>query len=132
MLSIWQRSENTRSPLLGGFPARSPSPSRKITLPPFLQKHLGLLVAILYGIISVSITVFNKAVLSGYGFNYSNTLSLGQGICSLAFLFGLRNYKIISFPNLSWRTALEVCFATTEFLGFYRVLTHFLLHSFGG
>lgn len=88
------------------FPVRSPSP--KLVLPPLVQQNLGLIVAVLYGTVSVSITVFNKAVLSGYGFNYSNTLSLGQGLCSLAFLYGLRNYGIVYFPNLKWKTALEV------------------------
>lgn len=99
-------------PSRADFPTRSPSP--KLVLPPLVQQNLGLIVAVLYGTVSVSITVFNKAVLTGYGFNYSNTLSLGQGLCSLAFLYGLRSHGVVTFPNLNWRTALEVRYSTNE------------------
>lgn len=100
-------------PSNGALLSRSPSP--KIELPPLISQNLGLIVAVLYGVVSVSITVFNKAVLSGYGFHFSNALSLGQGVCSLAFLFGLRNYRVVHFPNLNWKTAVEVRIGPTIF-----------------
>jgi solute carrier family 35 protein len=82
-----------------------------------IQPHLGLIVAVFYGLISISITVFNKAVLTHYQFNYSNTLSLGQGICSLAFLYILRKFEYISFPNLSWSAAIELKWLIVSFVG---------------
>lgn len=109
MFNIPRRGEGVRSPLLPThfeqYPSQSPAISAVYR---YIKPHLGLIVAILYGVVSISITVFNKAVLTHYQFNFSNTLSLGQCLCSLAFLVGLRHYKYITFPNLAFQTAFEV------------------------
>eukprot|EP01133_Synstelium_polycarpum_P015026 gene15026-17773_t len=41
-----------------------------------METYKGFLVALGYGLTSVSITFFNKAVLTHYGYNYSNALTL--------------------------------------------------------
>lgn len=105
--------EGTRSPMM---PERIDTPKHHVGPKPklkqYFQTYLGLIVAVAYGIVSVSITVFNKAVLTHYQFNYSNTLSLGQGLCSLAFLYILRSYGKVFFPNPGWKTAIEVRYST--------------------
>ncbi|KAH3758731.1 nucleotide sugar transporter family [Pelomyxa schiedti] len=65
----------------------------------------GLLVAVVYGTISIAITFFNKAVLSHYDFKWSNTLTLGQMSLAIAFLFTMRAFKLINFPNPTVPTA---------------------------
>lgn len=109
MFSLFGSSEGSRAPLLPLARTVDHPVGRHSSIRAHFTKNLGLIVAILYGIVSISITVFNKAVLTQYKFNYSNTLSLGQGICSLMFLYILRRRKIVSFPDLSWSTAIEVC-----------------------
>ncbi len=64
---------------------------------------------------SISITFFNKAVLSSYDFNFSNIMTLGQMVFSLVFLVGLKSVRQISYPDWSNATALQalplaVCF----------------------
>ncbi|EFA77914.1 hypothetical protein PPL_08555 [Heterostelium album PN500] len=67
----------------------------------FVEEHKGFLVAFGYGVTSVSITFFNKAVLSYYGFDYSNALTLGQMLFSLFFLVIMKHFKMISYPDLN-------------------------------
>jgi len=74
-----------------------------------------LTVAILYGIISVSITFFNKAILSLFKFKYSALLTLGQMVFSLIFLSLLKHFNIIYFADFSISAAkktipLAACF----------------------
>lgn len=47
---------------------------------------------------STTITFFNKGVFF-YGFNGPNTLTLGQILFSLLFLFALKKSKVLSIPD---------------------------------
>lgn len=69
------------------------------------------------GVISISITLFNKAVFSWYQFNYSNTLTLAQMVFSILFLLLLRRLGFISFPSFSAETARSVFTLTFLFIG---------------
>jgi len=73
-------------------------------------------VAFLYGVTSVSITFFNKAVLSVYGFPYSNTLTLGQMVSALVFLVVMKRYGIISYPDYSIQMAKKLIPLSVSFL----------------
>ncbi|KAN0035642.1 hypothetical protein ACTA71_004925 [Dictyostelium dimigraforme] len=69
------------------------------------KENKGFFVAVAYGVTSVSITFFNKAVLNYYGFNYSNSLTLGQMIFSLFFLVTMKSFGYISYPDFN----LDLC-----------------------
>jgi len=72
------------------------------------DKWKGFLVALSYGVISVSITFFNKAVLSYYEFPYSNMLTLGQMIFSIVFLVSMKRIGVIKYPDFSWDYAKKL------------------------
>lgn len=78
---------------------------------------LGLVAAFLYGITSVSITFFNKAVVSVYHFNFSNTLTLGQMICALLFLVVMKQVGIVTYADFQWSTAKQVFSLALAFNG---------------
>eukprot|EP00727_Mastigamoeba_balamuthi_P007787 m51a1_g3629 putative dmt family transporter: udpglucuronic acid udp-n- (323) ;mRNA; f:130498-132466 len=65
----------------------------------------GFLVAATYGVISISITFFNKAVLSVYKFPYSNTLTLGQMLTALVFMWAMKRTALISYADFNLSTA---------------------------
>ncbi|KAF2070297.1 hypothetical protein CYY_008389 [Polysphondylium violaceum] len=67
----------------------------------FISENKGFFVAVGYGVTSVSITFFNKAVLNYYNFNYSNALTLGQMIFSLFFLVLMKQMGKISYPDVN-------------------------------
>jgi len=83
----------------------------------FLGQYVGLAVAVAYGVISISITIFNKAVLSHYQFPYANTLALGQMFFSLLFLEGMKRTNLIEYPAFSWSTAYKLKWLTLSFGG---------------
>jgi solute carrier family 35 protein len=68
-------------------------------------------------VISISITIFNKAVLSHYQFPYANTLALGQMFFSLLFLEGMKRTRIVEYPEFSWATAYKLKWLTLSFGG---------------
>jgi hypothetical protein len=51
------------------------------------------------GGVSLSITLFNKAVFSWYQFNFSATLTLAQMIFSIILLLSMRKIGLIDFPD---------------------------------
>jgi len=67
----------------------------------------GLLVAVAYGTVSTSITLFNKAVFV-YNFNFSSTLTLFQMLFALAFLVSLKRAGIVDFKDFDMTTAKQV------------------------
>jgi hypothetical protein len=60
------------------------------------------------GLISTSITFFNKAVLSVYDFPYSNTLTLGQMVFATIALYFMKSAGIVSYKDFSFSTAKTV------------------------
>ncbi|EGG24720.1 hypothetical protein DFA_02964 [Cavenderia fasciculata] len=81
-----------------------------------IDKNKGFLVALGYGVTSVSITFFNKAVLNYYGFNYSNALTLGQMVFSLFFLHFLKLFKYINYPDLDYNLCKKLFSLSTLFI----------------
>jgi len=72
------------------------------------EKWLGFFVAFMYGLVSISITFFNKAVLSVYDFHYSNTLTLGQMVFAIVALFLMKSTGVVSYKDFSFSTARAV------------------------
>lgn len=64
--------------------------------------------ALFYGIASFLITVTNKTVLTYYNFPSFLVLSLGQMLAAIVVLFTCRSCKLISFPNLTRHTAVDI------------------------
>ncbi len=61
-----------------------------------------------YGTVSVSMTLFNKAVFSVYQFNYPNFVTTLQLILSIIFMLFLENFRWLEIEPISMKTALTV------------------------
>jgi len=81
------------------------------------HKWQGLIVALLYGVTSITITFFNKAVFSTYNFQASNTLTLAQGVFSIVFLIVLKNWRFLDYPDFSPETAKSLVSLSASFCG---------------
>jgi solute carrier family 35 protein len=86
-----------------------------IILRHFISRNIPLLTAVAYGIVSISITFFNKAVLSSYKFHHPNLMTLSQILFSLFFLSVLKFFDMISYIDLDVSIArkmfpLSICF----------------------
>uniref|UniRef100_A0A7S0EDN4 Sugar phosphate transporter domain-containing protein n=1 Tax=Hanusia phi TaxID=3032 RepID=A0A7S0EDN4_9CRYP len=70
----------------------------------------GLFVATAYGIVSITITLFNKAVFSFYKFKYPMTLFVFQMLFSLIFVTLLKfiSPKQFGFPGPEWSMAKKL------------------------
>eukprot|EP00753_Platysulcus_tardus_P012441 PLAT3359.18.p2 GENE.PLAT3359.18~~PLAT3359.18.p2 ORF type:complete len:327 (-),score=150.08 PLAT3359.18:137-1117(-) len=77
----------------------------------------GLGAAVLYGSISISITFFNKAVLSLFDFHFSNVMTLYQMTLSLFFLQVAKYMGLISFKDFRPELVKEVYPLSFCFLG---------------
>ncbi len=62
----------------------------------------GLLAALAYGTVSVTITLFNKAVFAYYKFNFPLTLFVVQMLISIAMLLTLSLCKQVELPPRPW------------------------------
>jgi len=77
----------------------------------------GLLCSLFYGVVSISITLFNKMVLSGYSFQFPNIMTLCQMSFSLFMLFTMRMLGLAQFSGFEVATAQQVMPLTLSFLG---------------
>eukprot|EP00007_Cunea_sp_BSH-02190019_P005599 CAMPEP_0174233358 /NCGR_PEP_ID=MMETSP0417-20130205/3421_1 /TAXON_ID=242541 /ORGANISM="Mayorella sp, Strain BSH-02190019" /LENGTH=366 /DNA_ID=CAMNT_0015311559 /DNA_START=119 /DNA_END=1215 /DNA_ORIENTATION=+ len=77
----------------------------------------GLGAALFYGLVSICITFFNKAVLSSYKFPYSNALTLAQMLFSTVFMYFLKLGGIIDVPDFRLNTAQQVLPLSVCFMG---------------
>jgi len=77
----------------------------------------GILCSLFYGVVSISITLFNKMVLSGYGFDYPNIMTLCQMSFSLTMLYVMRFLGLAQFTGFEFATAKQVLPLTLSFLG---------------
>jgi len=75
----------------------------------------GLLCSVFY--VSISITLFNKMVLSGYKFQYPNVMTLCQQKKKKKMLFTMRALGLAQFPGFDYQTAQQVLPLTLSFLG---------------
>ena len=67
-----------------------------------------LVACLSYGTISISITLFNKAVFSVYGFRYPNFVTTLQIVVSIFYMQVLKGLGLFSFGRLSFKTARQV------------------------
>ena len=77
------------------------------------------------GAISISITFFNKAVLSVYKFNFGNTLMLAQMIASLIFMHFMKKHGLIRYKDFDSRVAKQVRFQAFCVLSTYFIFCFF-------
>lgn len=61
-----------------------------------------------YGLVSTSITLFNRAVFSVYEFYFPNFVTLVQILVSIAFIYGLRAAGVIKTAPLTLAGARRV------------------------
>lgn len=64
--------------------------------------------AIFYGVVSVSITFFNKLVLNTYQFNYPNVILTLQLALTLAVLSALKHTNLIDYPDFDVHQAKQL------------------------
>lgn len=67
-----------------------------------------LLACLSYGSVSVSITLFNKAVFSVYGFHYPNFVTTLQIVVSILYMHMLRRVGVFQFSPLTVKGAKQV------------------------
>lgn len=73
-----------------------------------MTRWLGLAVAVCYGLVSISITFFNKAVFDVWQFHGSSTLTLGQILFSLVFLQTFKRIGLLHYADFSVATATKL------------------------
>lgn len=78
----------------------------------------GFFWAASYAVISIAITLFNKAVLSSYGFNAPMTLTLLQGLVTIVCLELMKWRGIIDYPDFSWQMARKVAPLSFVFIAY--------------
>lgn len=78
----------------------------------------GFLSAIAYSFFSISITLFNKALLTSYGFDSTITLTLLQGIFTILCLEFMKWRGYASYPDFNWKTAYAVLPLSLVFIAY--------------
>jgi tetrahydromethanopterin S-methyltransferase subunit C len=66
-----------------------------------------------YGTVSVSMTLFNKAVFSVYQFNFPNFVTTLQIIISILYMLVLENVRVLEIEPISMKTAIMVRCSST-------------------
>ena len=61
-----------------------------------------------YGLVSVSMTLFNKAVFSVYQFNFPNFVTTLQIVISIVYMLVLEKFKVLEIEAISLKTATQV------------------------
>lgn len=79
---------------------------KELTFEPKASNASKSLSCLAYGIVSVSITLFNKAIFSVYNFEYPAFVALVQVILSIAFMILLSESRVIDFELRSGRGGL--------------------------
>lgn len=74
----------------------------------WLANNMPLFSALAYGVISIAITLNNKAVLSTYKYKSTMTLTLLQGLVTVICLRVMKARGLIDLPAFSWQTAKKV------------------------
>lgn len=94
-----------------------------------VSPYISILSCALYAFVSISITFFNKAVLSSYSFQSPNMMTLFQMLFSLLLLIIMKRVHLVSYANVTWDTMIKVThsvaeqsFVTQFFLLFYFII----------
>eukprot|EP01006_Ploeotia_vitrea_P046860 TRINITY_DN67068_c2_g2_i3.p1 TRINITY_DN67068_c2_g2~~TRINITY_DN67068_c2_g2_i3.p1 ORF type:complete len:288 (+),score=119.76 TRINITY_DN67068_c2_g2_i3:60-923(+) len=77
----------------------------------------GLLAALFYGVVSIAITFFNKAVLSVFDFHFSSVMTLCQMTFSIVLLTASRAFGLIEFPAFETKRAKRLSPLAISFVG---------------
>lgn len=78
--------------------------------------------ALSYGLSSMAITLFNKAVLTEWQFQFPQVLTVCQGIFTIVCMYMLRQAGLITFQDLNWKVARQVAPLSAVFI-FYVVIS---------
>jgi solute carrier family 35 protein len=92
--------------------------SRNSTFVTQLLPYAGVVAALSYSVISIAITLFNKAVLSTYKFESALTLTLLQGLVTIFALELMKWRGWISYPDFSLKTAIQVLPLSLVFIAY--------------
>ena len=77
-------------------------------MPGYTWAHMPLASAVTYSVVSIAITLFNKAVLTSYGFNSTMTLTLLQGFVTVVCLEAMRWRGYIEYKPFSLDLLIKV------------------------
>jgi hypothetical protein len=77
-------------------------------MPGYGWKHMPMASAISYSVISIAITLINKAVLSSYSYTSAMTLTLLQGLVTVLCLEGMRLAGWVEYQPWCWETLKKV------------------------
>ena len=79
-----------------------------LPLAPSTSLATRLTACLQYGLVSICITLFNRAVFSVYQFNFPSTVTLLQVVVSLVYMYALRAVGRMRFGSLHLATARKV------------------------
>ena len=77
-------------------------------MPGYTWAHMPLASAVTYSVVSIAITLFNKAVLTSFGFGSTMTLTLLQGFVTVVCLEAMRWRGYIEYSPFSWNLVVKV------------------------
>ena len=83
--------------------------------------YAGLIAAIAYSVVSITITLSNKFVLStsdGAKFDSAQTLTVLQGLVTVVCLHFMKMFKYIDYPSLDWSMARRVAPLSFVFISY--------------
>jgi len=80
--------------------------------------NAGVFAALAYSVVSIAITLFNKAVLSSYGFDSTMTLTLLQGLVTIISLSVMKRLRYIDYPSFDWGVARKVAPLSFVFIAY--------------
>lgn len=78
----------------------------------------GVFWALMYGLSSMTITLFNKAVMSTYDFQYPMFLTVCQSLFTLVALTVVSQMGIITLPPFNWELAKKIAPLSLAFVGY--------------
>jgi len=79
-----------------------------VAKPAAASAYAGLLAALAYSLFSITITLFNKSLLTSYKFDSTLTLTLLQGLVTVGSLEFMKWRGWVSFPSFNFKTAWQV------------------------
>ena len=111
------------APTLQASEARAAVRGAPVAAAPPSSAHIcgmnaGLFAALAYAFVSVTITLFNKSVLTMYAFDATFTLTLLQGLVTITALEGMKRMRVIEYPDFDWAVARKVAPLSFVFIAY--------------
>jgi solute carrier family 35 len=82
------------------------------------NKYAPVVSMLSYSFFSISITLFNKALLTTYGYDSTITLTFLQGLVTVLSLQWMKWKGWVNFPDFNWKTALAVLPLSVVFVSY--------------